>query len=366
MMAIWCTDSVWADTQSDCWENHCEDKMPTVTHFYHNLVVMKNPQPLSEDRLEELYACRLFYQHYFDEFDFIFLIHNLSSAEFRKTGRKVFGRAISLSNSVSGIGKKQFANGARYGAPSRLKTLLVLSSRNSILGGPSLHELIHTWAINGIFPTSVSGHWGFSSANGQLGGFNRAKLKHLGDGRYTAGRFGASANFGNSIPYSPIELYLAGWIPSTQVPDLLVAENPAWIRKNDEIMTDRRGNRIFSATGFETWSIERIIEQIGVREPSHELAQREFQAAAILLVDEEHPAKKKEILTLRDHLTLFAMKRDLRKRPTLANTVNFWAATGGRASINVNMLEAYRINSDRENALPAASETNIQESSTQN
>ena len=58
--------------------------------------------------------------------------------------------------------------------------------------------------------TVLGAHWGFSRANGQLGGFDIVNLEDLGDGQWTAGRFGTFANGGNSLPYSLIELYFAG------------------------------------------------------------------------------------------------------------------------------------------------------------
>ena len=340
-----------SQTQSMCRGEHCEYRTMTLTHSFDNLVVMRS---------KIVDASRLFYKHYLDEFDFLFLVYNLSADEFRRTGETIWGRATTVSNDVAGIGKTVFTSGNRYGAPNRLKTVLQLSARDSILRGPSLHELMHTWATNDVIPSTVRGHWGFSSANGQLGGFDRENLVRVGDGLYSAGRFGAYANFGNSTPYSPIELYLAGWIPSSEVPDLLVAENPAWHQRHGEIIKDAEGNKIFKAEGFETWSIERIIDQIGRRRPSHEVAPREFQSAVILLDSEQS-----HILTLRYHINLFSARRDLRDDGR-TRSINFWTATGGRASITMDMLEVYRINSNAEIGVSTSVKKDMRESSAQN
>ena len=335
-------DSATWEPQSKCRGENCEYLTLTVTHFFDNLVVMRSSEPFVKNRSKVVDACRLFYRHYLDEFDFVFLVYNLSADQFRMSGERAWGRATSVSNDVTGIGKRVFTDGNRYGAPNRLKTVLQLSARISVLHGPSLHELMHTWATNDVIPSTVPGHWGFSSANGQLGGFDLENLVRHGDGLYSAGWFGVNVNFGNSIPYSPIELYLAGWIPSSDVPDLLVAENPAWHRRNGEVMQDAEGNRIFKADGFETWSIERIIDQIGKRRPSHEVAPREFQAAVILLDSEQYPAAQNHILTLRHHIDLFSANRDLRDDGR-TRSINFWTATGGRASLTMDSLEKYRI-----------------------
>ena len=329
--------------QVGCWGENCEDQLPTITHVHDNLLVMKTQQPLFTNEFEAILASRAFYRVYEDEFDFILVVYNLTEQEFRRKGVDYLGKSAVVSNYSYGIGKSRFAYGTHYGSPSRLKTVIQFSARDTLLRGPSLHELMHTWAMDGVIPTVVPGHWGFSSAHGQLGGFNKAELKDLGNGLYSAGRFGLNANSGNTIPYSPIELYLAGWIPSSEVPDLLVAKNPSWVQENDEIMKDEDGSLIFEAEGFETWSIDRIIEKIGERVPSHDMARKKFQAAVILLEDEAHRASASHIQSVRRQIELFSDRRDLRNEDTTTRLVNFWTATGGRASMTMDGLEKYRI-----------------------
>ena len=351
-------------TQTGCWGENCEPKLPTLTQIYDNLLVMRSPQPLFTNEFEAILASRMFYRNYEDEFDFIFVVYNLTEQEFKRKGVNYWGKTAVVSNYSYGIGKKRFAYGTHYGSPSRLKTVIQLSARDTLLRGPSLHEVIHTWAMDDVIPTVVPRHWGFSSANGQLGGFNKDELKDLGNGRYSAGRFGLNANSGNSIPYSPIELYLAGWIPSSEVPDLLVAKNPSWVQENEQYMKDEDGDLIFQAEGFETWSMDRIIEKLGERVPSHELARKEFQAAVILLEDEEHPASASHIRSVRRQIELFSDQKDLRNEDTTTRQVNFWTATGGRASMTMDSLAKYRIYPDH--ASNPASNDKVVDSSIQN
>ena len=47
---------------------------------------------------------------------------------------------------------------------------------------------------------NAGSHWGISSVNGQLGGFDLSTLQELPGNWYTANRFGTYANGGNSIP----------------------------------------------------------------------------------------------------------------------------------------------------------------------
>ena len=159
---------------------------------------------------------------------------------------------------------------------------------------------MHSWA-NYAIPTTEPFHWGFSSANGQLGGFDLANLVDLGNGRYSAGRFGTFANFGNSLPYSPMELYFAGLIPPEEVPDLWVAKDGEWLDERDE-----SGNEIFTASEVETWSIRRIVEEQGARVPDWMGSQKSFRAAVVLITDDWFPATPTTLRELRGALRTFS------------------------------------------------------------
>lgn len=73
---------------------------------------------------------------------------------------------------------------------------------------------------------------------GTLGecGFQREELISLGDGKYSSGNFSPHHAI-VSVPYSPLEMYLAGWIPPDDVPDIWVAEDGSWL------MRERSGRR---------------------------------------------------------------------------------------------------------------------------
>jgi hypothetical protein len=93
------------------------------------------------------------------------------------------------------------------------------SGIDPLRGGPSLHELMHTVA-NFDLPTAYGGHWGYSSVNGQLGGWDPATFQDLGGGRYKVKPFGAFANGGNGVPYAPLELFMLGLVPASEVPPI--------------------------------------------------------------------------------------------------------------------------------------------------
>ena len=287
-----------------------------------------------------------FYEHFEDNFDFLFVASNLVSSP---DILGVHGAYHSLvKNDVQGIGAPLFSDTGMWGSPGRLQSVIVLpfvanseSEWTPIGRGPVLHEVMHRWA-NRLWP--AGGHWGFSSANGLLGGFDIALLEDHGSGRYTAGWF-----YTNSVPgapYSPIELYLAGLAPPEEVPDLWVAEDGKWL-------FDSEGNRrlapngypLFTASWIRTLTIEDIIAEHGQRIPAVNRSQRDFRAAVILLVNEDHPANLQVLERLSEEISwvsvpAFTDEGDdpvpcfcLARRDT-----NFYEAANGQATITMDGL----------------------------
>ena len=279
-----------------------------------------------ERALWEELAAR-FYAHFDDAFDFLMFISNVQSAE---RTRPYLGRYFPVTNDIQGIGVAQQARAAGFGSAGRLQGVIDLPlAAQSIRYGPALHEVMHRWANYVVAPIP---HWGFASAHGQLGGFEAERLVDWGDGRYTAGSFGLVANGGNRLPYSDIELYLAGLVPPEEVPDLLVAEDAQWL-KGDEgqpVVADD-GWPIFTATRISKVSVEDIAAQHGPRLPDPAQTQRQFRAAAILLIDESHPAVGPVLDDLASEVAWFSEVRDRDPRDT--GPYNFHEATGGRATM---------------------------------
>ena len=289
--------------------------------------------PVSEDLVTQEfslleYAAR-FYQHFEDEFDFLMLLSNLRSGEDQT--RTYYGLYHSLRNDVMGIGLPIYSNNNYYAdyewnAADKLQGVMHFTDYRAIENGPSLHELMHQWA-NYVIPSVSYSHWGVSSADGQLGGFDIDNLVDHGDGRYSAGRFGVNSNGGNSVPYSPIELYLAGFIPPEEVPDLLVAEDAEPLEYP-----------MFSASGFTTYTIEDIIAEHGPRVPDSSQAQHDFRAAAILLIDENHPAIRRVLESVSAEVSRFSY-------PGVDDDdsgYNFYEATGGKGTMTMDGLSQFR------------------------
>ena len=97
-----------------------------------------------------------------------------------------------------------------------------------------------------------------AAPTGLLGGFDIADLVDHGGGRYTLKESYVP------IPYSPIELYVAGFIPPEDVPDLWVVEEGNWIYTEEGArVRDDNGHLIFTASQVRTYTIEDIIAEHG-------------------------------------------------------------------------------------------------------
>ena len=293
-----------------------------ITQFEDSVVVMRVSGSLKTAELDFDALADGFYAHYEDEFDYLVFISNLPTLNYSQR-HQYYGIHMDVSNTVRGTGRRIYDSGGT------LKSMIHFPYRDPILYGPSLHEIMHSWA-NYAIPTVEPVHWGFSSANGQLGGFDLANLVDLGNGRYSAGRFGTFANGGNSLPYSPMELYFAGLIPPEEVPDLWVAKDGEWAGERDE-----SGNSIFTASDVETWSVRRVVEEHGVRAPDWRSSQKSFRAAVVLITDDGFPATSATLRELREALRTFSHPGS----DGNDGSFNFWEATGGRAAIKMDDLQ---------------------------
>ena len=339
---------------------------PTIVGVHNDRVVVMGIPGRVEAQDDFEPVVETFLAHYEDVFDFLFIIPNLIRGEENEFFNGGFYQAVR--NEIEGIGQGIWHNGWSQG---QLQGVIYLSYVDHIWYRMSLHELAHAWA-NHIIPTNAEGHWGFSSANGLLGGFDPATLIDHGEGEYSAhgeveGTKGIPglAPWGwavNLKPYSPIELYLAGLIPADEVPDIWVAEDgehflekrgdgPWWFyTKFDEF-----GVPIFKASKITTWSIERIQAEHGKRIPDVSQSQKEFRAVVILLVDENRPAEQSTLDFMSDQIRRLThagpdvdgFTRDYPRlynfRPSDARLYNFWEATGGRATLTMDGLSAARL-----------------------
>ncbi len=321
---------------------------PTLTHEFDTFVVMNTSRNLLESsNVGRTEISRTFYRHYEDEFDLLVILYNVPSELEPSKSRNSSGWFTLVRNSVLGDGVRTFDRGRHYGSPSRLKGIISLFSNEFIMQGPLLHEIMHLWVLDTeIIPTSVRAHWGFSSVNGQLGGFNGEELVDLGNGLFeVSSTFDIHGNWGVARPYAPLEMYLAGWLPADEVPDILVAEDATfWLEQED-------GSRVthqyafrpkFAASGISTWSISRIIERIGERVPSVDESQKSFRMATIVIESNEFPLTPDDVKLLNAQLDLFTRRESVKELKESGGFYNFWDATRGLATIDAELKSARR------------------------
>jgi len=268
-----------------------------------------------------------------DNFDFLFFVNN--EAEIRPNA-SYFGQHTPVKNDIDGLGKPMFDGTAEFGSAGRLGSVLHLIDRTTLVGGPSLHEMMHRWAVElpEFALAGTPGHWGFSSGGGQLGGFTASSLISLGNNQFQANNgvpestsFGPFANGGNGLPYSPLELYLAGLIGPDQFND------PIKIARNASFVDPQNG--IFQADSIQTLSIQDIIFANGARTPSAESSQKAFRGLVAILTPNTSPVSQAILDQMDTDVESFSRPGD--DGTTL---FNFFEATGGRATLQLDQLGA--------------------------
>ena len=280
-----------------------------------------------------IYA-REFYRWFEDAFDFLFVLWNFNT---RNEGARIVGYGGSYSavhHDTEGIGEPFFYD-SRYQSPGRLRGVVFFPMNVGLFEGAVLHEIMHAWGnrlLDFGREQKIGAHWGFTSANGILGGFDRANLRSLGNGRYDAGLFSTNGLPYNHRRFSPIERYVAGFAGPEDVPDLWVAPTGKF----------ERGSSVFQATTVEERPIETFIEQFGPRVPHWSNARHDFRAAVILLVDAAHPATEEQLRRLSEHADWLSHQGETTERVRNQRAFNFYEATGGVGTLTLGGLSQFR------------------------
>jgi hypothetical protein len=170
-----------------------------------------------------------------DDYDVIVFVGNADTSD-----ASYNGFATQVSNNVDGLGAPIWSSASCFGSAGRLRGIITIPAIDSLwresghaitntLYGPLIHEVLHLWGggsllpiiedFNGLF---TGGHWGVSSANGVLGGFDLEALSVVEDGIYRTNYFSAIGNSNLDLFLSPLELYMMGVLPSSEVPDTAV------------------------------------------------------------------------------------------------------------------------------------------------
>ena len=312
--------------------------------FNDNVFVLPIPEDLIADQpLDATRYPSRFYEYFDDEFDFLIFVSSLHFFEQQNLrlgglgGNPVYYR---VSNGVRGIGIPIFSNAQKMGSGGRLQGLVRLPDYRFMAHQSTVvHELMHRWGAH--ITGSLNSHWAFSSAHGMLGGFDIADLIDLGGGefavrhnRLSPGVLTASSP---TVVYSPIELYVAGFIPPGGVPDLWVGEDVEWVRdQSGEVSFTSGGYGIFKPGTVRIYTIEEIIAEHGERIPDSSRSQKDFRAAVIMLIDENHPATKWQLDQLSSYVAAFSFPGESHD-----GKYNFYEATGGRGTIAMGELSEF-------------------------
>ncbi|MCH8964629.1 MAG: hypothetical protein IIB58_06690, partial [Planctomycetes bacterium] len=223
----------------------------------------------------------LFAEQFPNDADFVLFTLDAHREQLRFNAVGGFNIAINVPE--AGLGP--FVSVSSFSTLPNLRSYIYLARKDSLVLGPSLHELAHGWGVRLLAPevlaqqvTDSESHWGFSSAGGQMGGWLPGTLVELGNGRFelSSGEVAPGGRSFNSVPYAPIELYLMGLADPREVDPIRVAINPT-------------PSSLFQFTADEIveLTIDDIITANGQRVPSAEDSQRHFKLTLVVLTDHE-------------------------------------------------------------------------------
>ena len=351
--------------------NGCVFFLPTPSFEFQvqtdNLVVIESSKRANLTRAGgAVRICREFYRYYEDVFDLIVLIYDsYPDLDFSSWGSPhVYGRHLKVRHKENGTGQEHVDIGNHFGSKSTLRGVVQLKDAFGIVQGALLHEIMHLWVgTQEIIPTVSDGHWGFSSVDGILGGFKEELLIERGGGQYTAGDFSPYGGHFGVSPYSELEMYLAGWIPPEEVPDIWVAEDGMWLSEASSsssrpegcglfdvdcvVQTDSDGNKIFFANEISTWTIEQIIAKIGPRKPDYLQSQKEFRVAFVYVTPNGNKVSDEDLEHTSYLIEEFTAEHSLTERfsfndsdGNLLELKNFWEATLGKATLKSDGLHS--------------------------
>lgn len=274
-----------------------------------------------------------------DDYDFVYFICNAESMPC-----SFAGRSYRVKFNISGLGYDSFDVSADYGSAGRLKDAIIITSRSSIYSsGPLLHETFHYWGAmdigqwrtNDEGPSVDYAHWGVSSVNGTVGGFDLSTLQRNVDGNPKKYRAGCSSvvQWGNPNPmtfseagmsnmyYPPLELYMMGLIPASEV-------EPIHVFTGVTAQTDMWDDGTFFAEGEQIVTIEDIIKKHGPRVPDYTQSQKNFRGLIVVIT-------KDPVADIYWEQIIPDIKNQEKQGAPDGDRPNFYQATGGRATLTL-------------------------------
>jgi large repetitive protein len=266
---------------------------------------------------------REFYKQHPDSFDFL-----VTFTTFPVGLGDAVGLHWSVRNDVQGIGLDQFDNSSAFGSDGRLQGFIDMGPLASHADDPFdpafeetlnvlTHEILHQWAAHVRFqrpgePESDGllgrdgSHWSFLLDSGASVLYGN-QWHDNGDGTFTTD--------GGMKFYSPLDLYLAGFLAADEVPPFVLIDSPGF----DRSRLPERGVTV-TGTAIQV-TIQDVIAAEGHRVPSAAESQKELRAAFLLVTRPGETVPQAQIEAL--------------DRIRRALVTRFAVLTGGRGILHV-------------------------------
>lgn len=245
----------------------------------------------------------------------------------------VRGAYLSASNDVLGIGRLISNDTADWGSDGRLQGLLALNLTD---GGPVLHEIGHRWSLFvgaalGL-QQCASAHVGVAGTGcGPLGGFDPTTLVDNLDGSWSVSNAcisigGAAAD---TVAFNPLNLYLMGLIPPSEVPPIPVPVN---VDCSSFVQDFGSGTFTFEADSMTTITIDDLIAEHGARIPDAAASQKAFRLGWMVPINRVPTPTEAGWFQYRSE---YIGREEAGTQPL---RLTFWEATGGRATIDTELM----------------------------
>ena len=280
-----------------------------------------------------------------DDYDVIVFVGNADTSTVSYAGF-----AHQVSNNVDGLGAPVWSSASCYGSEGRLRGLLTIPSIDSLWAesdyailntfyGSLIHEVMHLWGGGDLLPiiedlegNLTGGHWGVSSANGVLGGFDLEALSVVEDGIYRTNYFSDKGNSNLDLFLSPLELYMMGVLPASEVPDTAVFRGVSQVNETnscEDYGYEWWDGNCFRATEQTMVSVEDIVDVVGERPYEGEL-----DISVLVVAVSEDPLTEAEWSRIDERISWYA-------EPSAVDDFNnnMWEASDGKIRFTLPPLD---------------------------
>ena len=254
------------------------------------------------------------------------------------------GFSIQVGNDIGGLGAPVWSSASCFGSAGRLRGIITIPSISALWSQPEsrfsktaygslIHELLHLWGGGDLLPVSedfggniISGHWGVSSVNGILGGFDMGSLTNIDENIFRANYFSAIGNHGLDLELSPLELYMMGVLPADEVPEIGLFRGVYPV--NDSNSCEDYGyewwdGTCFRATQTVVVDLKDIVDVFGERPYEGKL-----DISLLIVGVTEEPITEDEWSRIDKHISWYVEPRRM-----VDSNRNMWQASDGKISL---------------------------------